>query len=279
MTRPSTLNLWAAETRKLLTRSSARLGLVLAIAVGVLGPMLLRFFSDTEFELNGAPTAMATFLFPRAEHDATGGQFVTLRLRNQLLFPLLLMWLAAASCAGEYRSGTLREDLLRPVSRSQVLLAKWGALLSWIALSLALSWVVSAATGALLFGLEGHWLALISGYGSSLASDAMLAALTLLVALICRSVPGTLVGMFLAWVVGVLSGFALNVASALLSVDHEPARWIEALNPWLPNQAAFAWIGCAPSEAWVGPHFGSIALTTAVCLFLGAWIFRRLDVP
>lgn len=279
MSHVATLNLWSAETRKLLTRSSARLGLVLAMGIGVLGPMLLRFFSDTEFELNGAPTAMATFLFPRAEHDATGGQFVTLRLRNQLLFPLLLMWLTAASFAGEYRSGTLREDLLRPVRRGQVLLAKWGALLAWSGLSLTLAWVASAASGALLFGLEGQWLPLVSGYVASLACDAMLAALTASVALIFRSVPGTLVGMFLAWVVGVLSGFALNVASAILSADNEPARWIETLNPWLPNQAAFAWIGCAPSEAWVGPHFGSIVLTTSACLILGSAIFRRLDVP
>ena len=54
MSQASTLNLWSAETRKLLTRSSARLGLILAVGIGVLGPMLLRFFSDTEFELNGA---------------------------------------------------------------------------------------------------------------------------------------------------------------------------------------------------------------------------------
>jgi ABC-type transport system involved in multi-copper enzyme maturation permease subunit len=271
--------LWSAETRKLLSRTSARLGLAIAVVLAVVGPLMLRFFSETDFDLNGSPTAMATFLFPRADTDVSGAQFVTLRLRNHLVLPLFVMWLSASSMAGEFRSGTLREDLIRPVGRGQVLVAKWAALVTWIGLSLALTWVVAAGVGALIFGVEGHWLDLALGYMANLGGDAMLAAMTLLMALIFRSVPGTLVGMFFAWVVGAVSGVALNIFAAVLSSDTAQAQWIEAVNPWLPNQAAFAWVGCASSDPWQWPHFASMALTTGLCLGLASWVFRRLDVP
>jgi len=271
--------LWSAETRKLLSRTSARLGLAIAVLLAVLGPLMLRFFSETNFDLNGNPTAMATFLFPRADIDASGAQFVTLRLRNNLVLPLFVMWLSASSMAGEFRSGTLREDLIRPVRRGQILIAKWAALVTWTGLSLALAWVVAAAVGALLFGVDGRWLDVACGYLVNLGCDAMLAAMTLLIALVFRSVPGTLVGMFFAWVVGSVSSIVLNIFAAILSSDTSQAQWLEALNPWLPNQAAFAWVGCVSSDPWQWPHFASLVLTTGLCLGLASWVFRRLDVP
>jgi len=272
-----------AEALKLMSRRAARLGLIVSAMLGLVGPLLVLAANGMEMNVN--ESSLVDWLGLRLE--PTEGQLAALRLRNALPLPLFVMWLSASSFAGEYRNHTLREDLLRPVPRTAVLSAKWFALVLWVALSVAACWLTSAVLGTCLFGLEGQWTTLSLGYLATIASEATLAALALCVAVFLRSVPATLVGLFLGWAISVVTGWALGIANAVLSssmsenlgVD-EPTIWLlQTAHRWLPSQALWAWGGCRENIPWLWEHFASMACTLAVCALLSARRFGRTDVP
>ncbi|MFT4623641.1 MAG: ABC-type transport system involved in multi-copper enzyme maturation permease subunit [Myxococcota bacterium] len=276
--------LLAAESTKLLSRPAARLGLVLAVVFGIAGPTLLWLADGSEMQVNG--TRFAEWMGLRV-YGSTG-QLWALEVRNAIVMPVFVMWLAAASLAGEYQARTLREDFLRPVPRSAVLLAKWGSAVVWIGITLALTWVFSAVMGLLFFGLEGSWGQVALGFSANLLSDATLAALALLVAVAVRNVPATLVGLFLLWALSVAFGWFLGIATTFLSTELAttsmglPAWYGDALQqvgPWLPSEAMGVWEGGTYRVDWVWQHFASLALTTATSLGLSALILERSDVP
>jgi ABC-type transport system involved in multi-copper enzyme maturation permease subunit len=273
-----------AETLKLLSRTGARVALVLAVTFGLLGPLLLAGADGLEFEVNGAP--FAEWLGLRVLGSTA--QLWSLELRNTLVMPVFVMWLSAASLAGEYQARTLREDLLRPVPRWSVLLSKWGALVLWIIATLILAWVPSAIAGVILFGTEGEWATVALGFAASAGTDAALAAMALLVAVAVRNVPATLVGLFLLWALSTAFGWGLSLTTTFLSSEIATGQlglpqWygelLEAAGPWLPSEALGAWRGGTFRGEWVWEHFGSLALTIGISLGLSSFILGRSDVP
>ncbi len=276
--------IWQAETIKLMSRRAARVAILLSIVLGLAGPALLTLIMGTEFEVNGSPFGEWLGLVG----EAPAGQLWALEIRNFILLPIFVMWLSAVSVAGEFRSGTLREDLVRPVPRAAVFLAKWGALTTWIALTLALTWVAGGVAGPVAFGFEGRWGQVALGYLATLPVDACIAAITLTVAISLRNVPASLVGMVLVWVVSIMT--SILVASALLllnadfavqqlGIDPWYGEMLALISPWLPSEAIGAWAGAAERSDWVWQHFASLGLMTTASLGLGAAVFQRTDVP
>lgn len=58
---------------------------------------------------------------------------------------------AATSLAGEFKSGTIKLLLIRPISRWQILLSKFAAIIIFALLMLLIAFLISLATGAILF--------------------------------------------------------------------------------------------------------------------------------
>ena len=278
------LALLQAEALKLVSRRGARVALVLAVVFGILGPALLGLADGMELEVNGA--RFAEWLGLRV-YGSTA-QLWALEARNSLVMPVFVMWLAAASLAGEYQARTLREDLLRPVPRWAVLLAKWGALVLWVTATLLLTWMPSAVGGLVLFGTEGEWGQVALAFVANVATDSTLAAMALLVAVAVRNVPATLVGLFLLWALSIAFGWGLGLSTTFLSTEIATGQlgipawygeFLAAAGPWLPSEALGAWRGGTFRADWVWEHFGSLALTTGLSLGLSALVLERSDVP
>jgi len=231
------LLLWA-ESVKLLSRSSARLGLVLAAGLGLVAPLLLTMVANSGMVVNGA--AVSDTLAASAPMAARWA----LSIRNLWLMQALVLLLATQSFAGELQARTLREDLVRPVPRTAVLLAKVGAVALWIGLSLVLQYLVATVAGLVLFGTGGPWRDVAMGYLATFGADLSFAAVAFAAAALVRSVPGTLVGVLLFIVFEKLVAWFLYVAEGAKGMlppemNQVPAvvDWVFASQPMLPSAA------------------------------------------
>jgi len=227
-----------AESVKLLSRASARLGLLVALAVGLLGPLALAALANSGMVVNGAQ------LSETLQASAPLAARWSLVIRNLWLMQAFVLLLATQSFAGELNARTLREDLVRPVPRTAVILAKFGAVALWVGLSLLVQYLASTVTGLLFFGTGGPWRDVALGYLGSFAGDVSFAAVAFAVATVVRSVTGSLVGMLLFIVFEKLLGWFLFVAEGakgLLPPDANQlpvvVDWIFASQPMLPSAA------------------------------------------
>lgn len=277
-------HLWllvSAEVRKLFSRTSARVGLVLAGLIGIGVPVVRALWRLAEHsmvqalaEANDVPVPE----LPGIEADYI--VYVALWLRNFFFLRVLLIMLAALIFAGEFQTRALREDLLRPVPRWSVLLSKWLALVVWITATVGVTLVPSTLVSMLAWGVDGDWGQVLLGYLATIATDAGFAALALAVAVASRSVAGTIVGMVLFYLVD----FALYVG--LMAVANVPfiqvPDWTrtmaEEAGPYLPSAAFGAWTGAGASD-WAWQGFLSLALVTLLSLAFAQLVFRRMDVP
>jgi ABC-type transport system involved in multi-copper enzyme maturation permease subunit len=275
-----------AETRKLLSRTAAKGGLVLALLCGVFGPLLLNSLASGA-EINGQDLST---LVP---YHAPGGLQWALELRNFFIIKMVIVVLAASSFAGELQARTLREDLLRPVRRDAVLLSKWAALVIWTGLATLATLIGALASGVVVFGFDGPWSVPLPGYAVSWLCDAGFAAVALAVAVWVRSVPmavgATFLMTLLLQVVGFLT-WLLALAGKTLPIEDPPQALIVAkvLYPWMPSAAFDAWKGYRPMEpwpfgtiegVWYWESFLGLGVLTVVCLLITKVVFDRLDVP
>jgi ABC-type transport system involved in multi-copper enzyme maturation permease subunit len=268
-------NLLRAESRKLLSRLSARAGLLVAAGLGLAVPGLLIWLANSDMMINGTPMA------DQLDASATMGLSWALSLRNFFVLRVFLIMLGALSLAGELQARTLREDLIRPVPRWAILVAKWGALSLWSAMGLALTWVVATVVGLLAFGVgdSAEWGQLAAGFAATWLTDVGFAALVLCAAAAFRSVSGTIVGVFLFFVVDTVIGFALTFLAFIAGVADLPeaADTVLVLRPWLPNAAFGAWKGFG-EEGWIWQSFASLGLITVLVSVVTERLFARTDV-
>jgi ABC-type transport system involved in multi-copper enzyme maturation permease subunit len=227
-----------AESVKLLSRRSARLGLVVAGALGLLGPLLLTGLSGSGIVFNGADLSQTLAASPPMAARWS------LWVRDFWLMQAFVLLLASQSFAGELQARTLREDLVRPVGRSAVLAAKLGAVGLWIVMSLALQYLLSVGLGTVLFGTDGPWRDVTLGYVGSGLADLLFAAVVFAVAAVVRSVVGTAVGLLLFIVFSKLAGWALFLAEGAANalppdMNQLPAAayWLFSAQPMLPSAA------------------------------------------
>ncbi|MBW1880265.1 MAG: ABC transporter permease [Deltaproteobacteria bacterium] len=274
------VDIWLAETSKLFSRFTAKMGLILAALLGVLGPVFLWIAMNADMTWNGAQVAESI--------DATSplALQIGLELRNFFILRAFVIVLAALSFAAEYRAQTIREDLIRPVPRWMVPVSKWLAVNTWIAATLLVAWVFGGLLAVVVFGFDGEWMRPLSGYGVTFLADAGFASLVLLVAVASRSVAGTVAGVLLFLVLDTMLGWALTLiswASELfagmgLQLSETMERAV-ALQPWLPSSAFGVWSGYAARTDWDWRSFVSLAVLTVTCVVLSERVFNRLDVP
>ena len=211
------LPMWQVEFRKLMSRTSARAGLVLLMAMSMFPVLVLYYLDGAEAQFNGVPMSEMW------EGNAPKALLWTLSAMHRFaIMPAFIALLGALSFAGELQGKTLREDLLRPVSRMSVLLTKWAALSTYIALATLLSWLVCGVFSTILFGTEGDWSMAIQAWSISVVCDCGFAALVLLVTVLVRSVASTIIGVVLFVVFDTVLGWSLSAVSSHLTGTAPP---------------------------------------------------------
>jgi ABC-type transport system involved in multi-copper enzyme maturation permease subunit len=265
-----------AETRKLLSRPAAKVGLLGAAAIGVLGPVFLEMFSGGGITVNGGELAL--------DVSAANAVRWALVVRGFFVAQGFLALLAAMSLAGELQAHTLREDLVRPVARRVVLLAKWGALAVWSALWLIVQGIVASGVGLLLHAAEGgaSWSDVALGYAAAWATDVSFAAVALACAAVLRSpapallalLLGVLLERFTAWVLWAVAGVALGNADL--------PGWATAIlhaAPYLPSAAWSVWSDVASGVASLPASWIALVGWTVIAAVVAERSFGVSDIP
>jgi ABC-type transport system involved in multi-copper enzyme maturation permease subunit len=260
--------MFLAELRKTLLRGSGVAALLIAAGVGLLSvaAMALAAHLGGEASVNGFPLEQIL--------DFSGVTVAgwALRARNFFLLPLLLLWAAGATFAGELKDHTLREQLVRPVPRWSVLAAKLLALTVLSGLTLLVTFVIAGGLGALLFGVEGRWLPLALGYLASWPSDLGLLSMGILVALLVRNVAAVVVGVVLYLALDLVLRLLLSLIGKL------PSMALAAdISRFLPGEALAAWEGYLGEWSWMS--FAGLAVLISICLAGAVLRLGRMDVP
>ena len=197
-----------------------------------------------------------------------------------------MLLLVAQSLAGELQARTLREDLLRPVSRGTMLVAKFCAIALFITLTLAAQYVLASAFGLLLFGTEGPWREVLMGYVASGLADLSFAAVAFSLTALLRSVAGTVLVTMMAIVFEKLASWALFVASGIVQALPpemnqlpEPVYWLFDLQPALPSAAWSVGSALAAGEAVAGVTWASMVLYFAVGALIALGRTIQMEVP
>lgn len=263
------------ETWKTLTRPSGVACLALSVVIPLLSLALLWELVHSEaLMVNGVPVASQ---LSGNGLDAAGW---ALRARNFLFVPLLLVLATALGISGERADRTLREVLVRPVSRGVALAARLLAVTALAGSGLLLTAVVAVGVGFGLFGTEGVSLAaldepsvvrLLLGFGATLLCDVGLICLTAAIASFFESVGGVVVTLIFT----LLADLTLRLAlQGLAFLGLEEARLIE---PWTLGNALGAW------EGWVDGFSAARLLALLLVITGGAALsavrFFRMDAP
>lgn len=284
---PTWIDLVEAEVRKLTSRTSVRVALALMVALGIAGPLFETFLQAVLAKAATAggdgPQGMPELV---ASHATSG----VLKLRNFLLFRGMLIWVVAESWAGELTARTLREDLVRPVSRLSVLGAKWVAIQLFVAAGLLIPTVLSALLSVPLLGTEGFWGDVAIEVALTWVGDVGFATLVVLISLLLRSVGGTLVGVFLFWLVDQVLGWVLwGVESGRELFDMILKSWgmanlgwlvdaIIATRPWLPSAALNPYWTYTPDVGVAWQSQAAWVAVTGLSAVVAAAVFQRLDI-
>lgn len=256
-----------AELRAIFGRVSGKAALALALLVGGL------VVFGMHFVVQQAGGAQVNQMNVASSIDQTwrGTMAWGLVARNFFVLPLLLVLSTASTLAGELADNSLREVLLRPVSRLSVLAAKVTALSALSLSTLLLTAVVSALGGAAVFGLEADIGPVLLGYLVSFFSDLGLILLTMFISTLSRSVGGVVVGIVLYLILD------KGVQLLLKALGAFGVAWAQTIAPYVPGNALGAWEGW--SEQWDVNKLIGLAVLCALCAVGAGARFQRMDVP
>jgi ABC-2 type transport system permease protein len=189
------------------------------------------------------------------------------------LLGVIIMGVIAASVAGEFSTGTLRNLLVREPRRAKLLLGKLLGLASAIALAVVVAAalaVVAAVIAAAGKGVPIHAWGSGSGIGAALGAVAELVVATLgwgvlgaILAIVFRS-------PVVAVVVGVV--YALPLESIVGAIGNSVSRW-------LPGKLLAALAAGGNSTASLSAASWTVALYAIVAIGLAVTLFTRRDVP
>jgi len=203
------------------------------------------------------PALVAIFLAVTERGPGPGEEpaFLAAVLANGALFPaaalaiVLPIFLPVAvavaggdAIAGEASAGTLRYLLLRPVSRTRLLIAKLVSLVAFVLAAVVSVAVTSFAVGVALFPSEPAAVTSVSGV--TLTANELVARIAAAVIYVAVSMLGVgAIALFLSTVTDSALGAALGSLAALVTsqvlVTLDAAG---AVRPYLPTRYWLAWI-------------------------------------
>lgn len=227
---------FAEELRLLASRRSAQAVLAVSVALGlavVLAGMAWRAFAPVP------PAGMGVDLRGSGVQVAGWGLVV----RNFFVLPLLLVLATASSFAGDLEDRSLRELLLAPVGRAEVLVTRLFALATLALASNLATLLVAVPLGGALLGLGDDLGRLVLGYGASALSDMALLAAATFVALLTRSTSGTVVTLTFGLAVDLVVRTALRSSAGLVAFGITLPFAPERLVPLTFGAALSCWDG------------------------------------
>jgi ABC-type multidrug transport system permease subunit len=186
---------------------------------------------------------------------------------TMVMFTLLVLFTSGAvTLTIERRLGILRRLASSPMSRSAVVLGKWGARMAVGAIQIAFAML----TGRLLFHV--HWganlpvvMLLLLTYG------ALAAALAMLLGNLCRT-EGQVIGLGV-----ILSNVLAGLGGCWWPIEVTPL-WAQKLAVFLPTgltmNALHQLVNFGASPASVVPHLCALAIAAALALYALSRTFR-----
>ena len=318
-------NVYTAETDRLFRRATAIAGLVLSGLFGLFGPLLIALLNAAiitparEFVkgdlANPADTAALDAMAP-AFWTWDWAIYTAYYGRNFMFLPILIFLLGGLSMASEFASRTTREDALRPMPRTGIMLAKWGALITWIIAASGITAVLSTLGGLLLAGgfsfddtamlnmdAMSTWETVMAYVGyvwnpiaapvkqiaTTFLTDLGFATLALCIAVITRSVAATVASLVMVFVlqVGAFIGLAAVTSPMAQQVVMQQTPWLTDEN----RELLFGWLNWVAKwqppfvigtcdfalPTWEG--FITLGVLTLLALVAAVVRFETMDVP
>lgn len=254
------------------------------IAIGIIIPLV-----HVAFKLEGGSAIRGVTRTLEADFFLAGNlfnaYFITQMILNSLWVhvPFLISLVAGDTLAGEATAGTFRLLLIRPPSRSAILIAKYIATLLYTASLVLFLFVLSLGLGLLLFGtgdllVPGRILTVLPqavlparmalAFVLALAAMWCIASLAFFLSSLVENAIGPIIGTMAVVIVFLVIG---NLPIDL-SAQIRPYLFTHHMNVW---QSAFAdplpWDTIRTGVAWLGAH--------AIGFYLATWyIFARKDI-
>lgn len=217
--------------------------------------------------------------------DLLNGYFVTFFLMNGLWIhiPFLIALAVGDQLAGEATGGTFRILLIRPVSRTTILMSKYCTTLLYTMSIIVFLGMLSLGLGLALFGAgplvvigrtlvvipEGDVLwRLVCAFGLALWAMWTVASLAFLFSSLVENAIGPIIGTMAAIIVlYMVSNMSLDLFRPV-----QPYLFTSHMNVWQKvMERPIPWDGIAASVTVLGVY--------SLCFFAGAWyIFARKDI-
>jgi ABC-2 type transport system permease protein len=193
--------------------------------------------------------------------------------------PLACGLFAGDSIAGEAQGGTLRYLLIRPVGRARLVLTKYFAAMSLLAMMLVIVTLTGLAAGGAVFGI--HPLSTFSG--TTVTVGASLARILGTAVYMVVAISGlAAIGVFISTLTD--SGPGAAVATIVVAIASEILDNISSLHRIQPYLPTHGWTGFTglfrfPVD-WAPMRTGVILSVVYTVVFLTAalWRFRTKDV-
>ncbi len=224
-------------------------------------------------------SGQGALFFAEIRHSGLFAALAAVALIQPFFLPLGTALLSGESIAGEASNGTLRYLLVRPVTRSRMVLEKFAAVMAQVGLAVLLVIAVGIVAGAIGFGfgpmptLSGTTLGVVPGLSRILG-----AGLYVLV-----GVSGlAAIGVFISSLTDAgLGAAAATLSLAIASQIVDNLSSLRAIHPYLPTHGWLAYADLFRSPIpWSAMAHGVLVYLVYVLVFLtaGLFAFGRRDV-
>lgn len=202
-------------------------------------------------------------------------QFMSISVNFTAIAFIFSVVVTAEIVAGEFTWGTIKLLLIRPATRSKILLSKYIASIGFLLLLLVFQYVISAVIGLLFFGTAGEadnlsLLSILKSYGYQSINLFMVSTFAFMMSSAFRS---SVLAIALSFILMFVSG---SVMAVLIGLKYGWAKYILFANTNLEQYTA----GHQPLMEGMTLGFSITMLIVYYILFIGvAWtIFRKRDV-
>ncbi|PZS24909.1 MAG: ABC transporter permease [Pseudonocardiales bacterium] len=196
-----------------------------------------------------------------------------------LFLPLGVAVVAGDAVSGEANTGTLRYLLTVPVGRTRLLAVKFGGILAWCAVSVAMVAACGVIVGAILF--PSGELTLLSGRTVSYAAGMQRLLLVAGYVTVSLAMVGAL-GLFVSTMTEVpVAAMAATLTLTIVSEVLDAVPQLHSLHPWLPTHYWLQWVDLLRDPMSTGAIGHGLLVSSAyVVIFLSlAWArFSGKDV-
>lgn len=202
-------------------------------------------------------------------------QFMNICKNFTLIVFVFSVVVTAEIVAGEFTWGTIKLLLIRPATRSKILLSKYIASILYLVLLLAFLYIVSAIVGLLFFGNSGDasglsMLSIMKSYGFRSIDLFMYLTMAFMISSVFRS---SVLAIALSFILIFVSGTVMNV---LIALKYKWAKYILFANTDLEVYTK----GHKPLIEDMTLGFSVTMLIIYYIVFIGlAWgVFSKRDV-